>query len=188
MFFRRKFFVSQCRIFPLGGILQCFINFEYQKSLDKRGGGEYQDFPSNFFCLTVPKKFVGEPFSVSLISGTEKVWIGGGSSRFSVEIFTSHSAENFPKEILLFLRKFSVSKNLVDKKGVSQVSVEIFLSHSAEEFREHPFNVSEILGYRKILCIIGVITFPLKIFCLTVPKNFVKEPFSVSLISGIKKC
>ena len=25
-----------------------------------RGGGEYQDIPSKIFCLTVPKKFVGE--------------------------------------------------------------------------------------------------------------------------------
>ena len=25
--------------------------------------GEYQDFPSKFFCLTVPKNFAGEPFS-----------------------------------------------------------------------------------------------------------------------------
>ena len=30
------------------------------------------------FCLTVPKFFVGKPFSVSLISGIEKVWIRGG--------------------------------------------------------------------------------------------------------------
>ena len=36
------------------------------------GGGEYQDFPSKIFCLTVPKNFVGQPFSVSLISGIEK--------------------------------------------------------------------------------------------------------------------
>ena len=37
----------------------------------------------------MPKKFVGEPFSVSLIAGTEKVWIRerGGVSRLSVEIF-----------------------------------------------------------------------------------------------------
>ena len=33
----------------------------------------------------------------------------------------------------------------------------------------------------------GYHKFPSKIFCLTVPKNFVKEPFSVSLISGIGK-
>ena len=40
----------------------------------KRGGGEYQNFPSQIFCLRVPKIFVGEPFRVSLISGIEKVY------------------------------------------------------------------------------------------------------------------
>ena len=43
--------------------------------MDKKG--EYQDFPSKIFCLTVPKIFVGEPFSVSLISGIEKDWMRG---------------------------------------------------------------------------------------------------------------
>ena len=101
----------------------------------------------------------------------------------------SHSAENFRKGILLFLRKFLVSKSFMNEKGVSRFSIENFWSHSAEKFREHPFNASENLGYRKILCIIGGITIcRRKLFCLTVPKNFVKEPFSVSLISGIKKC
>ena len=38
------------------------------------GGGEYQDFPWKMFCLTVPEKFVVEPFSVSIIPSTEKVW------------------------------------------------------------------------------------------------------------------
>ena len=44
--------------------------------MDKRGGGEYQDFASKFFCLTVPKDFVEEPFSVVVqkISGSEKVF------------------------------------------------------------------------------------------------------------------
>ena len=41
--------------------------------MDKRGGGKYPDFPSKVFCLTVPKNFVGEPFSVSLFSGVEKI-------------------------------------------------------------------------------------------------------------------
>ena len=31
-----------------------------------------QDFSTRIFCLTVPHMFVGEPFSVSLISGIEK--------------------------------------------------------------------------------------------------------------------
>ena len=48
-----------------------------------RGGGEYQDFPSKNVSLTVPKFSEGaggEHFSVSLISGIEKVWIRGGGS------------------------------------------------------------------------------------------------------------
>ena len=45
--------------------------------MDKRGGGgvggrEYRDNLSEFSCPTVPKTFVGESFSVSLISGIEK--------------------------------------------------------------------------------------------------------------------
>ena len=44
-----------------------------KKFMDKRGGGKYPDFPSKVFCLTVPKIFVGEPFSVSLFSGVEKI-------------------------------------------------------------------------------------------------------------------
>ena len=48
--------------------------------MDKRGGGgrEYEDFPSKIFCLTVPKNFVGEPFSVSLISDIEKFYASEG--------------------------------------------------------------------------------------------------------------
>ena len=44
------------------------------------------------------------------------------------------------------------------KRGVSRFSVENFWSHSAENICGHPFNVSEILGYLKNLCIIGGIT------------------------------
>ena len=41
-------------------------------------GGEYQNFPSKIFCLKVAKKFVREPFSVSLISGIEKFYASEG--------------------------------------------------------------------------------------------------------------
>ena len=37
--------------------------------------GEYQDFLSKIYCLTVPKVSIGESFTVALISGIEKVWI-----------------------------------------------------------------------------------------------------------------
>ena len=53
------------------------------------------DFLSKFFCLTVPKIFVGEPFCAVF----QKKFMDkrGGVSTFSVEIFLSHSAENFRK-------------------------------------------------------------------------------------------
>ena len=51
---------------------------------------EYQDFPSKFFCLTVPKKIVGEPFSVSLFSGIENFYASEGYvTSFCRKIFAS---------------------------------------------------------------------------------------------------
>ena len=59
-----------------------------------------------------------ESFFFRKIIGIGKnLWIRGGISQFSVEIFMSHSAENFREGILLFLRKFLVSKNFMDEKG-----------------------------------------------------------------------
>ena len=83
----------------------------------------------------------------------------------------------FVRESYCFWESFWFQKVLWMKRGVSRFSVRKFWSHSAEKFRGHPFNVSESLGYRKILCIIGGITsFRRKFFCLTVPKNFVGMP------------
>ena len=117
--------------------------------MDKNG--EYQGFPSEYFCPTVPKRFVGESFTVALISGTERVCIrGGGVSRFSVENFSSHSAEIFRGGILYCCINFGNRKGLDKRCG---------------EYHDFPSNN----------------------FCLTVPKIFVGEPFSVALISGIEK-
>ena len=111
----------------------------------------------------------------------KKIWIRRGLSHFSFEIFMSQCAENFRIGILLFLRKVLVSKSFMDENEVSHFSVANFWSHSAEKFRGHPFNVSENLGYRKISCIIGGITFfRLKVLCRTVPKNYLRETFFVS--------
>ena len=56
----------------------CFRNFLVAKKFNDKKAGEYHDFPSKFFCLTVPKRFVGEPFGVSLISGIEKFYASEG--------------------------------------------------------------------------------------------------------------
>ena len=81
----------------------CFRKFPVAKKfMDKRG---YQDFSSKIFCLTVPKNAVGEPFSLSLVSGIEKVWMrgwGGGAKEcqdFPSKI-SSHSAEKFRRSTL----------------------------------------------------------------------------------------
>ena len=49
------------------GTLLCFTKFLIPKNVRDNRGGWYHDFLSKLFCLTVPKKFVGEPFRVSLI-------------------------------------------------------------------------------------------------------------------------
>ena len=47
-----------------------------------------------------------------------------------------------------------------------------------KNFVGEPFSVSLISGIGKILCFRGLChDFPSKIFCLTVPKHFVEEPF-----------
>ena len=68
-FFRRKFLVSQYRKISWTS-LQCFRKIGLPKNfLHNRG---YHNFPSNVFCLTVPKKFVKEPVCVSEIFGYRK--------------------------------------------------------------------------------------------------------------------
>ena len=51
--------------------MMCFRKFPVAKSLWITAVG-HQEFASKVFCLTVPKNFVEEPFSVSLVPGIEK--------------------------------------------------------------------------------------------------------------------
>ena len=85
------------------GTLLCCVseNFGLRKSLWIRGRRKYQDFPSKVFCLTVPKKFVREPFRVSLIRVSENFMLQRVMSRFSVENFLCHSTEPFHRGTLL---------------------------------------------------------------------------------------
>ena len=61
---------------------------------------EYQDFPLKTFCLTVQRFFVGRPFSVSLLSSAEKVWIRerGEYQDFLSKIFCLTVPKNFVGE------------------------------------------------------------------------------------------
>ena len=92
----------------------CFTKLLASKNLMARGGGgSITIFFQNCFCLTSPKNFVKEPFRVSLISGIEKICgkHGEGVSRFSVESFLSHSAENLCRGDSFSVALFSITEN-----------------------------------------------------------------------------
>ena len=138
----------------------------------------------------MPKNFVGETFSVSLISGIERFYASEIYLTILCRNFFCLSAEKFRRGTFLICVSETIwyRKKIMDKrggggeKGVSRFSVENFWSHSAKIFRGHPFNVPENLGYRKILCITGGITFFRRIMMVsqcrkisrTSPQNFRK--------------
>ena len=69
-----KILSERAEKFRRGTLLCCVSeNFWQRKRLWIRRGGEFQNFRSKFFYLKVPKNFVEEPFSLSLISGIEKI-------------------------------------------------------------------------------------------------------------------
>ena len=64
--FCRSFWCHSAEILRRGAILCCvYENFRKGKWLWIRRG-EYEDFPSKVFCLTMPKNAVSEHFSLSL--------------------------------------------------------------------------------------------------------------------------
>ena len=72
--FLSKFFLSQCREILYGNpSVICVRKFLVAKKfMDKKGG--VSTFSVGNFSVTVPKNFVGELFSVSLIPGFKKFY------------------------------------------------------------------------------------------------------------------
>ena len=100
--------------------------------MDKRG--EYQEFPSNIFYLTVPKNFVGEALSASQISSNENVWIrGGGVSRVSAERFCLTEPKQFIGEHFGVSDKFFYRKFSCIGRGDITVLSELFVSQDRTE-------------------------------------------------------
>ena len=127
-----------------------------------------------FFCLTLPKILVGEHFCAVFqrISGSKNFWISaaGGVSRFSVENFLSHSAENFLRGILYSCKNFGYGKSL-DKGGSITIFCRSFCLTVPKYFNGEHFGVSEIFFYRKFSCIGGGHRGFVGTFCLTGPKR-----------------
>ena len=105
-----------------------------KRFMDKRGG-EYQDFPSKIFCLTVPRNFVGEPFRVSLIRVSKKFLLQRVISRFSILcriFFVSHCRKiSKGNSSVLCFRRFPAAKKFMDKKkgSIKIFRRKLFVSH-----------------------------------------------------------
>ena len=154
-------------------------------------GGGHHGFVGTF-CLTGPKRkaLYRNPSVFRKFSGIEKnLWKRGGISQFSVEIFMSHSAASFRKEILLFLRKFLVSKSFMDEKGgITFFRRKFLVSQCRKLSWGNPTVFEKIFGFKKFYGWEGGYhVFPSKIFGPTVLKNFVGIPSMFQKIWGIEK-
>ena len=123
------------------GTLLCFTEFLVSKIfLERKGLGEYQEFPSKYFCLTLPKNFVGERFCdvFKKNSGSEKAFRKKGGREyqdFPSKTFCLTVLKNFLGEhFCAVFQKFFVSEFFMDKRGGgSGFAVEIFLSQRPEK-------------------------------------------------------
>ena len=172
----------------------CFRKFLVAKKFMDNREGEASKIPSKIFCLTVPKKAVVEPFSLSLISGIEKFYASEGlvtifRRKFFVSQYRNISQRN---PYVLCFRRFLVAKKFMDKREgeVSRFSFNFFMSHSAQRIRRGPLSLSLFSSIEKVWmrgwgeCQV----FPSKFFCLAVPKIVVGDFFSASVFSGNEKC
>ena len=132
------------------GTLPCFTEFLASKRfLEKRWLGEYQEFPSKSFCLTLPKKFVGEPISVPLYLGIDKFFASEVKSRFSVENFLSHTAEKVRRGTLLCFTEFLATKTFLEKRWLGEYQEfpsKCFCLTLPKKFVGEPISVSLCLG------------------------------------------
>ena len=142
------------------------------------------------FPVSQPKKFGGQPFRVSLISGFENFYASEGYVTISAEFFCLTVPKIYVgNPSMLCFRKFPDAKMFRDKKGEYQdFPSKVFCLTLLKNLVVEPFSVKLISGIEKVW-IRGMgkcPDSPWKISCLTVPKKFVGEPFRVSLIAGIE--
>ena len=69
---------------------------DMEKNIYKKGGG-YHVLPSEIICLSVPKKFAGEPYCVSKSSGKENFHAYEGVASQFCRSFLSHSTKKIRK-------------------------------------------------------------------------------------------
>ena len=181
--FQQNCFVLQYLIIPQLKSLVCHQLGVSKNLMHKRG---LSRFSVDFFCLTVPKTFVGEPFSAAPISGIEKQLCLRGLCHDVLSNFFCLSTEIFRRGTFKCVTNFGYRNFFgIRKGGMEAGSITIFcqnfLSHIDEKFRR-----GTLLCFREFLVSKnvrdkrrgGYHDLPSKLFFLAVPKNFVGEPFS----------
>ena len=89
----------------------CFRTCRLRKFMDERGG--VTRFSVKIFCDPVPKIFVGESFTVALISGIEKLYASEGCHNFQSKLFCLTVPKNFEEEhFCAVFQKISVSEKV----------------------------------------------------------------------------
>ena len=112
----------------------------------------------------MPKRFVGELFRLSLISGIETFYAEEGYVTIFRRVFLSRSTEKFCRGTLLYYvsEKFPVANKFMDKKGgVSRFSVEILCLTAPKIFVGEHFRLSLFSGIEKFFAEDGYVM----IFC-----------------------
>ena len=110
--------------------------------MDERvgGGGGRQDIPSNISCLTVPKKAVEEPFSLSSISGIEKIYASEGYvTIFRRKFFVSRYRKHIVGERFSLSLISGIEKNLCFRGLCHDFPSKIFCLPVPKNFVEEPF-------------------------------------------------
>ena len=130
-----------------------------------RGGKQYQDFLSKFFCLTVPKKFVSEPFRVSLNSGMEKFFASEGYVKifdFLSQFFCLTVPKKFVGEPLCAVfHKIFGSEQFMHRIGVEYQDFpsKTFCLTVPRNFVRKLFNVSLLSDMERFFASEGHVTF-----------------------------
>ena len=192
-----RFFLSRSPKKLHRGTLLCFTKFLVSKNFMEKRGEEEEERGSikilrQFFLVSLPKKFVGEPFIVSLISGIEKCYACEGYVMYFCRNFLSRTIEKLRRGPLRCFTKFLVPKGLWKRGGRGGRPYHDFPSvlscHIAEKIRGGTLYCVTDFGYRKMLCLRGLChDFLSKVFCLAVTKNFVGEISVVHKNSVIEK-
>ena len=132
--------------------------------------------------------FRGFSTKINSVNDFNILWKRGGIKTFRSETL-SHGTENFCWGRIQCIKNFRFLIFFAWEGDIT-ILCRIFFSHSTKKFRRGTLQCVINFGYRKILCFRELChDFVSNFFCLTVPKNFVEEPFWTvcQIIPGIEK-